>query len=229
MIRWRHPQRGLIPPAQFIPIAEATGLISPLGEFALRQACTQARQWRRDGAAAIPMSVNLSVWQLLQEDIADRILAILEEIGFPPEELKLELTESAILHDVDVTTRAMMRLHEAGIRFSVDDFGIEHSALSLLSRLPIETIKIDYSFIAQMTKDRAHAALVQAIISMAHAMGKVAVAEGVETHQELAYLQAYQCDGLQGFLFSKPVPAEAFLALLELGTFDPAPDPALLQ
>ena len=220
LIRWRHPERGLIPPARFIPIAEATGLISPLGEFALRQACTQARQWQRDGTAVIPMSVNLSVWQLLQEDIADRVLAILAETGFPPEELKLEITESAILHDVGATTRAMRRLHDAGIRFSVDDFGIEHSALSLLSRLPIETIKIDYSFVSQMTKDTAHAALVQAIISMTHAMGKVAVAEGVETHQQATYLQAYQCDGLQGFLFSRPVPAEEFVVLLERGTFD---------
>ena len=229
LIRWHHPERGLIPPGQFIPIAEATGLISPLGDFALRQACTQARQWQRDGAPVIPMSVNLSVWQLLQEDIADRILAIVEETGFPPEELKLEITESAILHDVEATTRAMLRLHDAGIRFSVDDFGIEHSALSLLSRLPIETIKIDYSFVSQMTKDTAHAALVQAIVSMTHAMGKVSVAEGVETHRQTTYLQAYQCDGLQGFLFSRPVPAEEFLSLLKHRTFAAAPDPAILQ
>ncbi|MFI5021803.1 MAG: PAS domain S-box protein [Alphaproteobacteria bacterium] len=222
LIRWRHPERGLIPPGEFIPVAEATGLIVPLGEFALRSACAQMREWQDMGHSGIPVSVNLSGWQLLQEDLGDRILAIVQESGLSPESLKLELTESTILHNVEAATRTMEQLSEAGVRFSVDDFGIEHSALSHLSRLPIEALKIDYSFVSQMTKDSAHAALVQAIVSMTHAMGKLAVAEGVETLVQLTYLQAYQCDAIQGFLISRAVPADAFLPLLQRGALEPS-------
>ncbi len=218
LIRWRHPERGLVPPGQFISVAEETGLIVPLGEFALRDACTQAREWQLRGVTDVPISVNLSGWQLLQEKLGDSILHILSETGLAPDHLKLELTESTILHNVEATVRTMTQLAEAGVRFSVDDFGIEHSALSHLSRLPIETLKIDYSFVSQMTSDRAHAALVQAIISMTHAMTMVAVAEGVETQQQLTYLQAYQCDALQGFLFSRAVPPKKFEALLKRRT-----------
>ncbi len=221
LMRWRHPERGLIPPGKFIPVAEESGLIVPLGEFALRSACAQARDWERMGLAAIPVSVNLSGWQLLADGLAERILAVLEEVGLAPALLKLELTESTILHNVDAARRTMERLAEAGVRFAIDDFGIEHSALSHLSRLPIETLKIDYSFVSQMTHDTAHAALVQAIISMTHAMGKLAVAEGVETKVQLTYLQAYQCDTLQGFLFSRAVPPERFLPLLQRHILDP--------
>lgn len=213
LMRWRHPERGLIPPAQFIPVAEETGLIDPLGEFALREACTKALDWQRRGVADIPISVNLSGWQLVRKNLGDTILDILSETGLAPTRLKLELTESTILRDVETVTRTMTQLADTGVRFAVDDFGIEHSALSHLSRLPIETLKIDYSFISQMTEDRVHAALVQAIIVMTHSMGMTAVAEGVETKNQLTYLQAYQCDALQGFLFSKPVPAKAFEAL----------------
>jgi len=215
LIRWRHPDRGLIPPGQFIPVAEETGLIIPLGEFALRQACTQARDWRCRKVADVPISVNLSGWQLVQENLGDTILGILSETGLAPDRLKLELTESTILRNVEAATRTMRQLADAGVRFAVDDFGIEHSALSHLSRLPIETLKIDHSFISEMTNDRVHAALVQAIIFMTHAMTMNAVAEGVETQQQLTYLQAYQCDASQGFLFSKPVPAKKFEALLK--------------
>jgi diguanylate cyclase (GGDEF)-like protein len=214
LIRWRHPKRGIVPPGEFIPVAEETGLIIPLGEFALREACRQARDWQRRGVLNVPVSVNLSGWQLLQENLGDNVLAILAETGLAPNCLKLELTESTILRNVEAATRTMTQLADAGVRFAVDDFGIEHSALSHLSRLPIETLKIDYSFISQMTNDRVHAALVQAIILMSHTMAMSAVAEGVETQQQLTYLQAYQCDSLQGFLLSKPIPADKFEAFL---------------
>jgi len=223
LIRWRHPERGLIPPGEFIPVAEETGLIAPLGEFALRSACAQTREWQQAGLKDIPVSVNLSGWQLLQENLAERILAIVRESGLSPECLKLELTESTILHNAEAAASIMEQLAAEGVRFSVDDFGIEHSALSHLSRLPIETLKIDYSFVSKMTNDTAHAALVQAIVTMTHAMGKQAVAEGVETMVQLTYLQAYQCDGIQGFLFSRPVAAEAFLPLLKRGVLEPVP------
>lgn len=214
LIRWRHPERGIVAPGEFIPVAEETGLIIPLGEFALREACRQARDWQRQGVLDVPVSVNLSGWQLLQDTLGDKILAILAETGLAPNRLKLELTESTILRNVDAATRTMTQLADAGVRFAVDDFGIEHSALSHLSRLPIETLKIDYSFISQMTNDRVHAALIQAIILMAHTMAMNAVAEGVETQQQLTYLQAYQCDALQGFLFSKPIAAKPFEAFV---------------
>ena len=227
LIRWRHPKRGLISPGEFIPVAEATGLIVPLGEFALRSACAQMRAWQRTGVDVMPVSVNFSGWQLLQDNVGDRILAILRESGLSPECLKLELTETTILHNAEVAAHMMEQLAAEGVRFSVDDFGIEHSALSHLSRLPIETLKIDYSFVSQMTKDSAHAALVQAIITMTHAMGKRAVAEGVETMIQLTYLQAYQCDAIQGFLFGRPVPPELFLPLLRRGVLEPAEESEL--
>jgi len=215
LIRWRHPDRGLIPPAEFIPVAEETGLIVPLGEIVLRSACDQTRKWPHSELKDFTISVNLSGRQLLEEDLGDRVLAIVRESGLPPRCLTLELTESMILHNAEAAAQIMGQLAAEGVRFSVDDFGIEHSALSHLSRLPIEALKIDHSFVWQMTEDSAHAALVQAIISMTRAMGMHSVAEGVETLTQLTYLQAYQCDVIQGFLFSKPVPAELFLPLLE--------------
>lgn len=215
LVRWRHPVRGLIPPGDFIPIAEATGLIVPMGEFVLRQACIQASEWRRREIVDVPMSVNLSGWQLLEDDLGDTVLGILSETGLPANCLKLELTESSIVHNIEAATRTMTQLADAGVRFAVDDFGIEHSALSHLSRLPIETLKIDYSFISRMTEDRMHASLVQAIVFMTHSMNMHVVAEGVETKQQLTYLQAYQCDALQGFLFSKPITAKRTESLVK--------------
>jgi EAL domain-containing protein (putative c-di-GMP-specific phosphodiesterase class I) len=214
LIRWHHPVRGLIPPGEFIWVAEETGMIVRLGEFALRQACTQARDWQCRGVTDVPVSVNLSGWQLTEADLGASILNILSETGLAPECLKLELTESTILRDFETVTRTMRQLADAGVRFAVDDFGIEHSALSHLSRLPIETLKIDYSFISRMTNDRVLASLIQAIIMMTHAMSMTTVAEGIETRQQLTYLQAYQCDALQGFLLSKPLSSAEFEALL---------------
>lgn len=214
LIRWQHPVRGLVLPGEFISVAEETGLIVPLGEFALREACRQARDWQRRDVTDVPVAVNLSGVQLRQSDLAERILSILSESGLAPSQLKLELTESTIVDNADVAARTMTQLADAGIAFSVDDFGIEHSALSHLSRLPVKTLKIDHSFVSQMTTSRVHAALVQAIISMTHSMGMSVVAEGVETQAQLTYLQAYQCDVLQGFLLGRPAPAKKLEALL---------------
>ena len=214
LVRWQHPVRGVVLPGEFITGAEETGLIVPLGEFVLREACRQARDWQNRGVTDVPVSVNLSGVQLRQNDLSGRVLAILSETGLAASRLKLELTESTIVHNAEEAARAMTRLAEAGVCFSVDDFGIEHSALSHLSRLPITTLKIDHSFVSQMTACRVHAALVQAIISMTHAMGMSVVAEGVETQAQLTYLQAYQCDVLQGFLLGRPTPAMKFEALL---------------
>lgn len=221
LLRWHHPTRGSLSPAEFIPMAEQNGLIIPLGEYALRMACTQTVIWRGQGICPFPVAVNVSGWQLMQEDLHKRILSILEETGLPPDSLTLELTESTILRDVETVARTLNLLAAAGVTFAVDDFGIEHSALSHLSQLPLDTLKVDHSFVSQMTKDPAHAALVQAIISMTHAMHKNAVAEGVETMDELTYLRAYQVDAIQGYLFSRPVPPDQFEALLRAGTIPP--------
>ena len=218
LIRWQHPLRGVVLPGQFISVAEETGLIVPLGEFALREACKQACDWQSRGVSDVPVSVNLSGVQLLQNDLGDRILGILAETGLAPSRLKLELTESTIVDNAGAATRIMTQLAEAGVGFSVDDFGIEHSALSHLSRLPIRTLKIDHSFVSQMTTSRVHAALVQAIITMTHSMGMSVVAEGVETQSQLTYLRAYQCDVVQGFLLGRPMPAKKLEAFLKRQT-----------
>ncbi len=222
LARWRHPTRGTVPPGLFIPIAEQTGLIVQLGELVLRMACAQTVAWRRDGICDFPVSVNVSGWQLMHEELGDRVLAILAESGLPPSHLTLELTESTIVRNLSPAARTMEKLAAAGVSFAVDDFGIEHSALSHLSQLPIDVLKVDHSFVARMTADAAHAALVQGIVTMTHAMKKKAVAEGIETEQELAYLRAYRCDALQGYLFSPPVPVAEFARLLRAKTLPPA-------
>ncbi|HTJ58477.1 MAG TPA: EAL domain-containing protein [Devosiaceae bacterium] len=227
LVRWAHPDRGPIQPGQFIPIAEQTGLIVPLGEYVLRLACTEALAWRNDHGTALPIAVNLSPAQLAARDLDDVILSILNETRMPPERLKLELTESAILSDVAAATRTMRKLSSAGIRFALDDFGMEHSSLSHLSRLPIDTLKVDYAFVSQMTEDRAHAALVQAIIAMTHSLGMTAIAEGVERMEQLTYLQAYGCDAVQGFLFSRPLPVAAMPSTIAAGAIAPVPQSAV--
>ena len=224
LVRWRHPERGIISPADFIPIAEQTGLIVPIGEHVLKLACKQALAWRQM-ATRIPISVNLSAVQLQEPNLQRKIVACMEDVGLSPDAIKFELTESAILHDVDAATHTMRQLAAGGISFALDDFGMEHSALSHLSDLPFDTLKIDRSFVARMTEDRGHAALFQAIISMIHSLGMTAVAEGVEAPSQLIYLQAYGCDMIQGYLFSKPLPAEEFAPLLSAGIVMPTLDP----
>ncbi len=225
LVRWRHPTRGVIPPSDFIPIAEESGLIVPIGEHVLRLACRQARAWRKE-STRIPISVNLSAVQLSERNLHKTVVSIMEEAGLSPDAIKLELTESAILHDVDAATRTMRQLAAGGIHFALDDFGMEHSALSHLSDLPFDMLKIDRAFVARMTEDRGHAALFQAIISMIHSLGMTAVAEGVEQPSQLIYLQAYGCDMLQGYLFSRPIPAEEFKTHLSTGIVMPVVDPS---
>ncbi|MFI4988092.1 MAG: EAL domain-containing protein [Alphaproteobacteria bacterium] len=221
LARWRRPGNILISPYDFIPIAEQTGLIVQLGEHVLRTACEQAKAWQREGLHIPSMSVNVSGRQLMEEDFGDLVLSVLDKTGFSPASLRLELTESTIIQNAEVVSRVMQQLRSEGVTFAVDDFGIEHSALSHLSRLRVEMLKVDLSFVAQMTTDPAHAALVQAIVSMTHAMKKKAVAEGVETQEQLDYLRAYQCDALQGYLFSRPLSADKVQDLLRVGTIPP--------
>jgi EAL domain-containing protein (putative c-di-GMP-specific phosphodiesterase class I) len=222
LARWRHPERGLIPPIDFIPVAEQTGLIIPLGEHMLRVVCGQIKAWQNAKLTVPTVSVNVSGRQIDAGGLDHLVIAILEESGISPSCLSLELTESSIIEDTEATSRMMHRLRDIGVTFSVDDFGIEHSSLGLISRLPIDTIKIDRLFISRMMTAPAHTALVQAMVSMSHAMRKKVIAEGVETHDEFTILRAFQCDALQGYIFSKPLPHAELAVILAHGRMLPA-------
>ncbi len=214
LVRWRHPQRGLVAPAHFIPLAEETGLIIPLGEFVLREACRQARQWLQDGLAEIRVSVNLSVKQLRQGNFVSLVRQVLEETGLPATMLELELTESQLLDDIDNAISISEQLRALGVRLAIDDFGTGFSSLSYLKRFPVDYVKIDRSFISELEHSSQDAAITRAIIAMVHSLERKVVAEGVETQAQMDFLKANQCDEIQGYLLSPPVPAEQFAELL---------------
>jgi diguanylate cyclase (GGDEF)-like protein/PAS domain S-box-containing protein len=217
LLRWQHGQRGLVPPAQFIPLAEETGLILPIGDWVLRQACAQARVWRRPNGPSLHMSVNVSPRQFRHSGLAQTVGAILQETGLDPSALNIEITESVLMQQETLTHELFSQLHRSGVSFSIDDFGTGYSSLSYLKRFPIGYLKIDQSFIRDVTTDPGDAALVKAIISMAHSLGIQAIAEGVETSAQRAFLLDHDCDAMQGYYFSRPVPPEAFAALLATG------------
>jgi diguanylate cyclase (GGDEF)-like protein len=207
LIRWQHPTRGLVSPAEIIPLAEETGLIARLGEWVLRAACEQAQQAR----AVLPtrrLAVNVSARQFQQPELPDMVEAILRRTGFEASALELEITESMLMQNVDSTVAAMRRLSALGVRFSVDDFGTGYSSLAYLKHLPISRLKIDKSFVRDIPADSNDAAIVTAIISMAHALGLEVVAEGVETVEQLDFLGTQGCDAIQGYYFSRPLPSE---------------------
>ncbi|MEH6387895.1 MULTISPECIES: bifunctional diguanylate cyclase/phosphodiesterase [Pseudomonas] len=214
LVRWQHPQRGLLLPGQFIAMAEETGMIVPLGEIVLRQSCAQASRWYHQGPAPVRIAVNLSVQQLRQENFSRVVLDILEESDLPAQFLELELTESMLLEHLDVVTRNIAELQEMGIRLAVDDFGTGYSSLAYLKRFPLHTLKIDRAFIAELEDGAQDAAIVRAIIAMAHSLGLNVVAEGVELESQLELLRDYGCDEIQGYLISRPLPAQAFARLL---------------
>ena len=216
LVRWRHPEIGMIPPGEFIPIAEKTGLITSLGYWILDTACRQIRAWQDAGYDQLTVAVNLSAIQFRQTDLLEEILNTLEATGICAHQLELEITESTIMDDIDTASSTMRALHCSGIHISIDDFGTGYSSLSHLKRFPINTVKIDRSFIRDITTDSDDAAIVGAIISMAHNMGLKVIAEGVETQQQLDFLYSLQCDEVQGFLFSPPVPHHEARALLDL-------------
>jgi diguanylate cyclase (GGDEF)-like protein len=217
LVRWEVPGYGLVPPGEFIPIAEETGLIVPMGEWILRTACGQARQWREAGLSMKSLSINLSARQFHQQDLVARIDAILSEVGVDPQSLDLEITESYAMQNADYTISVLKELKKRGLRISIDDFGTGYSSLSYLKQFPIDTLKIDRSFVKDLATDNNDAAIAAAIIVLAHNLRLQVVAEGVETQAELALLRKYSCDKMQGYLFSKPVPADAFENLLRSG------------
>jgi diguanylate cyclase (GGDEF)-like protein/PAS domain S-box-containing protein len=206
LIRWQHPERGLLAPGNFIPIAESRGLIVPIGRWVLGEAIRQARSWL-DAGLRIPVAVNLSAVQFKQKDLVEDIAAKLEEHQLPGELLELELTESLFLEDVNAATKTLCRLKELGITLAVDDFGTGYSSLSYLKKYPIDKVKIDRSFIRDIPKDKDDIAITLAIINLAESMGLRVVAEGVETPEQVEFLEHHHCDYVQGFLVSHPLPA----------------------
>ena len=213
LVRWNDAELGNVPPAKFIPVAEASGLIVALGEWVLRQACRQLKQWQAQGIALPRMVVNLSHLQFRQKNLAQTFSSIIEETGIDPHCLGLEITESTIMENPEVTIGTLKELKALGIELSLDDFGTGYSSLSYLKRFPIDKLKIDQSFIHDISTDASDEAMVTAIIAMAHYLGIRVVAEGVETDAQLAYLREHACDEYQGFLFSRPLPADALQRL----------------
>lgn len=207
LIRWHHPELGLVPPADFISPAEETGLIVPIGEWVLFSACQQARAWQDAGHREVRVAVNLSGRQLKQRDLVDTVRGVLSDTGLEPKWLELELTESSIMQNDKLTRSTLWELHDMGVRLSIDDFGTGYSSLSYLKRFPIDTLKIDRSFVRDITTDPDDAAIATAIIAMAHNLKLEVVAEGVETAEQRQFLQDRGCDSIQGYLISRPVPA----------------------
>ena len=213
LVRWQHPERGMVSPLEFIPLAEETGLIVPIGDWVLRTACLQNRQWQCEGLRSIRVAVNLSARQFVLENLAESVATMLEEIGMAPTDLELELTESLVMSDVERGIGVLGALKQLGVRIAVDDFGTGYSSLAYLRRLPIDVLKIDRSFVSDIGSPDGDA-IVASVIALAHALKLEVVAEGVETLEQLDYLRLNRCDEMQGYYFSKPLAAEAFAALL---------------
>ena len=214
LIRWRHPKHGMISPAQFIPLAEETGLIIPIGDWVIRTACAQNKQWQDAGLPKVTVSVNLSTRQFQKNDLVGDILQAIQESGLDPQCLELEITESMAMDNVERVIQKLNELKEEGIRISMDDFGTGYSSLHYLKKIPIHKLKIDQSFIRDITMDPDNAAIVSTIIAMANHLKLDVVAEGVETQEDLQFLLEQNCGHAQGYYFSKPLATEEFESLL---------------
>jgi len=214
LVRWKDPELGLISPAEFIPLAEETGLIVPIGNWVSKTACSQIKQWHSEGFDCLGISVNLCARQFQEQDLVSTVIEILEQSELEPKYLELEITESSIMTNTDFAVKVLTELKQMGIRVSVDDFGTGFSSLGYLKRLPIDILKIDQSFVRDVSTDPDDAALVMAIITLAHNLRLKVIAEGVETEEQLRLLRLLRCDEIQGYLFSKPLPADEFRELL---------------
>jgi diguanylate cyclase (GGDEF)-like protein/PAS domain S-box-containing protein len=217
LIRWTHPTRGLVPPAQFIPIAEDCGLILPIGKWVLGEACRQAREWLDAGLLLGTMAVNISAIEFRDESFLEGVFATLQDAGLDPKSLELELTESVLMKHAESTASLLETLRARGVQMAVDDFGTGYSSLSYLRKFPIDTLKIDQSFVRQITTIPDETTIVTAVISMGRSLKLRVVAEGVETRAQMEFLQAHECDEAQGYYFSRPVPPLQFAKLLEAG------------
>jgi len=210
LLRWSHPELGAVPPSQFIPVAEECGVVIPIGLWVLTTACRQAMTWLHDGLPAIAMAVNLSPRQFLDPGLVDNIRRVLRETGMPPQMLELEITESGLLDDLNAAVAKMHALRTMGARVAIDDFGTGYSSLSHLKQFPVDSLKIDRSFIRGIPHDSDDVAITEAVLTLGRTLGVRIVAEGVETDEQRAFLEQHACHEVQGFFFSRPVPAETF-------------------
>ena len=217
LIRWQHPQRGLIMPGEFIPLAEESGLVISIGDWVLREVCRQMRAWLDTDLSAVKVAINLSARHFLVPGLHVAIADVLDRARIEPKFLEIEITEGAMMQDVTGAIRSMTQLKEIGVRISLDDFGTGYSSLAYLSRFPIDVVKIDQSFVSDITSNPINAAIAQATIAMSHKLGKIVLAEGVETEEQMQYLRRNECDEMQGYFFSKPLPAKSIADLLRAG------------
>jgi diguanylate cyclase (GGDEF)-like protein/PAS domain S-box-containing protein len=218
LIRWQDPELGLIPPGQFVPVAEECGLIVPIGRWVLREACRQVKAWLDSGLRAVPVAVNISAVEFRHKNFLDGLVLSLEETGLESRYLELEMTESILMHDVEASASVLAALKVMGVELAVDDFGTGYSSLAYLKRFPIDTLKIDQSFVRDIATDVDDATIVSAVIGMGRSLDHRVIAEGVETYEQFSFLSTRQCPEGQGYLFSKPVPAADFARLLVSGT-----------
>ena len=212
LLRWYHPKHGMIPPGKFIPSAERSGLIIPIGEWVLNEACYQAQQWRNTHhLPSLVVAVNLSALQFKRGNLVETVSQALEQSGLPAHHLELELTESILLHDVNDVRNTLLSLKKMGVRLSIDDFGTGYSSLSYLKQLAVDKLKIDQSFICDMVDNASDAAIVKAVIQLGHALDLSVIAEGVEKDTQFTLLKELGCDEIQGYLFSPSLPAKEFI------------------
>jgi len=214
LVRWQHPVRGLIPPGGFIPLAEENGFIVPLGDWVLRTACRQLKQWSDAGLKLRQMAVNVSPIQLIRGHLIESVKAALEETGIAPEQLELEITESCVMADRDLSFKSLADLKTLGVRLSIDDFGTGYSSMAYLQQLDVHKLKVDMAFVRDMTTNSGNASIIKAVIALGHSLGLEVIAEGVETIGQARYLRTLQCDVIQGYLISRPIPADEMTMLL---------------
>jgi EAL domain-containing protein (putative c-di-GMP-specific phosphodiesterase class I) len=214
LIRWMHPEKGMIPPLNFIPLAEQAGLINTISDWVVESACRQINEWMKKGFNDIKVSVNLTSHQFQEKNFVASMARILENSGVKSRNLSLEITESTLMENTEMTAITLHELARLGLDFTIDDFGTGYSSLSYLTQFPIGTIKIDRSFIKEINTDHSKAAIVKAVISLAHSLEMNIIAEGVETEEQMAYLQKQGCNDMQGYLYSPPVPAEEMTKFL---------------
>ena len=223
LLRWNHPQSGIIPPGEFIGIAEGSGLIVPIGEWVLRTACAQARKWQNEGLPPVPIAVNVSAIQFRQQGFSDLIRSVLQETGLDPKYLELELTESLLLSNADVMFSILEELKDMGVMLAIDDFGTGYSSLAYLRQFKVNRLKIARTFIQDVSIDTDDAAITTAIINMAKALNLAVLAEGVENKAQLSFLQSQNCNTIQGFYFSRPVAVDQIDRHLRIGFSHLAP------
>jgi EAL domain-containing protein (putative c-di-GMP-specific phosphodiesterase class I) len=214
LVRWQNPKLGLIPPDDFIPLAEQTGLIDGISNYVLSSVCRQILAWQEAGFEGVIVAVNFSPMEFRNTSLAEKILQTVKQYGISPSQIEIEITETVVMENIETAVDVLIQLSDAGFGISVDDFGTGYSSLNYLRRFPLSKVKIDRSFITDFTQAENDAAIVSAIIAMSHSLGLRVVAEGVETEEQLRFLQDLQCDEIQGYLISKPLPREAATDLL---------------